>query len=125
MDSMAVTVTNDSSRNIFIAGDPNWDDQELTIDGQPVNRPYELAPGSSAVVGIVDDYNEVGVIFAGARDYDYSGTWFYQQTIGPDPDTGNLSVTDDNPFNSPPVVYTLADQAPLSMTMRFAEGSQG
>jgi len=123
MSSLAVTVKNDSSHDIYVDGDPNWDDQVLTIDGQPQESIYLLGPGSSAVVGITADYNEMGVIFAGAKNYDAGHTWMYQLSIGPDPDTGDQSVTDGGPSGSPAVEYTLADQAPLSMTMNFVDVS--
>jgi hypothetical protein len=121
MDSLAVTVKNGTDQVLFIDGDPNWDDQVLTIDGTPQEQIYGLAAGSSAVVGITADYNEMGVIFATTRNYDYGGGGFYQLTIGPS-DDGNLGVTDGGPNGSPTVQYTLADQAPLSMTMTFTNG---
>lgn len=121
MDSLAVTVRNDTHHELFIDGDPNWDDQELTVNGTPQEQIYGLAAGSSAVVGITADYNEMGVIFATTRNYDYDGGGFYQLTIGPSAD-GNLGVTDGGPNGSPTVQYTLADQAPLSMTMTFTAG---
>lgn len=122
MSSLAVTVKNDSSHDIYIDKDPNWDDQVLTIDGAPQESIYVLAPGSSAVVGITADYNEMGVIFAGSKDYDYGpGSWMYQLSIGPDPDTGDQAVTDGEPSGSPTVEYRLEDQEPLSMTMIFVD----
>jgi hypothetical protein len=120
MGSLAVTAKNDSSHDIFISGDPNWDDQELTFDGQSGKRSDRLAPGSSVVVGISIDYNEMGVIFSGAPDYD-SNTWAYQLSLGLDPESGNQSVTDTNSWGSPTVEYVLQDQKPLSMTMLFVD----
>ena len=117
MDSLAVTVKNDSSHDLFIDGDPNWDDQVLTIDGTPLERVYRLPAGSSAVVGITADYNEMGVIFGSGND-----SWFYQLSIGPD-DTGNQSVTDSYVNGTPTVTYTLRDQAPLSVTMDFVDAN--
>lgn len=121
MNRLSVTVRNDTNQELFIDGDPNWDDQVLTIDGTPRERIYGLGTGSSAVVGITADYNEMGVIFATSRNYDSDGSGFYQLTIGPS-DDGNLGVTDGGPNGSPTVQYTLADQAPLSMTMTFTNG---
>jgi hypothetical protein len=117
MESLAVTVKNDSSHDLFIDGDPNWDDQVLTIDGTPHQKAYRLPAGSSAVVGITADYNEMGVMFGSG-----TGSWFYQLSIGPD-DTGNQSVTDDSTEGTPAVTYTLQDQAPLSMTMDFVDAN--
>lgn len=113
MDSLAVTVNNNASSDLFIDGDPNWDDQVLTINGEPRQEVYRLPAGSSAVVGITADYNEMGVIFGGGND-----GWSYALSIGPD-DAGNQSVTDSFVFGTPPMSYTLQDQSPLSMTMVF------
>ncbi len=123
MDILAVTVRNQSSHDVYVDRDPNWDDQVLTFDGVPGEGIYLLAPGSSVVVGITDDdYNQMGVIFAGAKNYEYPpGAWFYQLTIGPDPDTGDQSVTDSYISGSPTVEYRLEDQEPLSMTMVFVD----
>lgn len=116
MDSLAVTVNNDSSQDLFIDGDPNWDDQVLTIDGTPQEQVYRLPPGASAAVGITADYNEMGVMFGSGND-----SWTYQLSIGPD-ENGNQSVTDSYIHGTPPVNYTVRDQAPLSMTMVFTDG---
>lgn len=122
MGSLAVTVKNDSTHDFYITKDPNWDDQVLTFDGEPAESMYPLEQGSSVVVGITIDYNEMGVIFTSGANYDYDpGTWLYQLTIGPDPETGNQSVTDGGPMKDPTVKYTLSDQEPLSMTMEFVD----
>lgn len=123
MGSLAVTVKNDASLDLYISGDPNWDDQVLTIDGEPQEQVCILHPGSSVVVGLTVDYNEMGVIFASGDNYDYDpGIWLYQLTIGPGAG-GNLTVTDGEPMKDPTAHYTLADQEPLSMTMTFVDGS--
>lgn len=121
MASLAVTVKNDTSQELYIDGDPNWDDQVLTIDGTPQEQGYGLAAGSSAVAGITADFNVMGVIFSTTENYDSDGN-FYQLSIGPT-DEGNLSVTDGGANGTPTVNYTLADQAPMSMTMTFIDGN--
>jgi phage gpG-like protein len=122
MDKLAVTVKNESEEILYIDGDPNWDDQVLTINGTPQKEIYGLNPGGSsqAVVGVVGDSNEFGVIFATSRDSDSDGSGIYQLTIAPD-DGGTLGVTDGGPSGHPTVNYTLDDRKPLSMTMRFVD----
>jgi hypothetical protein len=121
MGKLAVTVKNDASGIVYINGDPNWDDQVLTVDGNPQMEIYPLNPGGeTAVVGIEGDAGEMGVIFSTTTNSDYDGSGFYQLTIGRG-DTGMLDVTDGGPYGSPTVSYTLHDRQPLSMTMVFVD----
>jgi hypothetical protein len=117
MADLVLTVKNDSSHVLFISGDPNWDDQVLTIDGTPQDQPFTLSVGSSA--SVTAGYTEMGVMFSTVPDYDSGPA--YQLSIGPDPDTGNASVTDGNSWGPPPMKYTLSDQTPLSATMTFVD----
>jgi len=117
--SLAVTVKNDSSYDIQIVGDPNWDDQVMTINGKRHEKPYDLKPGGSVVVGIAVDYNQMGVDFT-TKDLDGGGSAGYNLEIGPN-DAGNEDVTDSYPFGNPAVKYTLHDQKPLSMAMVFVD----
>jgi hypothetical protein len=122
MDKLAITVTNSSSHGLYIDRDPNWDDQVLTIDGQPQYSIYLLKPGSSAVVGVTSDYAGMGVIFATTENYDHDDQAFYQLEIGQN-DAGDQDVIGGGPFNTPTVSYTLQDQKPLSMTMVFTDAN--
>ena len=52
MSRPTVTVKNNASYDIFVSGDPNWDDQILLVNGEPIDRPYPLTPGSSIKVSV-------------------------------------------------------------------------
>lgn len=124
MNNPVVTVKNNASIDVYVDGDPNWDDQKLLINGRPARGIYQLAKGGTVKVSVNWDHppddRMMGVIFADKRDYDRGGG-FYQQEIGQNPKTGKLGVTDDSESGKPKIRYTLSDQAPLSMTMTFTD----
>lgn len=125
MTKPVVTVKNNSSRDIFVDSDPNWDDQILQIDGKHLRSVYTLI--QTAIIEISEHWdgpgNELmmGVIFADAANYDSGGVGFYQLSIGQESETGNLGVTDTYENAQPLVRYTLEDQTPWSMTMNFVD----
>ncbi len=120
MDSIAVTVKNESDETMYIDRDPNWDDQVLTIDGKPQMEIYPLNPEAKAVVGVEGGGTEMGVIFATSKGYDDDGSGFYQLTIGVD-DSGTVGITDGGANGQPAVSYTLEDRRASSMTMLFVD----
>ena len=125
MGNPVVTVLNNSHRDIFIDGDPNWDDQILKVNGKPIERPYKLNESASVKVSV--DWDEpgaelmMGVIFADAANYDYGNVGFYQLSIGQELGSGNLGVTDGDASGKPLVRYTVDDQNPWFMTMIFVD----
>lgn len=125
MSNPVITVKNNATRDIFVDGDPNWDDQVLKIDGKPIESVYTLKQGTAIKVSV--DWEGagsdlmMGVIFADAANYDYGNVGFYQLSIGQDPQSGNLDVTDGNSHGQALVRYTVEDQAPWSMTMAFVD----
>lgn len=121
MSTVLVNVVNQASIEVFVSGDPNWDDQELMVNGQTIHAPYLLASGKSAAVSVNWDAppaeEMMGVIFSQTPP---ANTDFYQLAIGADPGSGNLAVTSDNSSGKPAFSYTIGDQAPWSMGMTFA-----
>ena len=97
MSNPIVTVKNHSSQNVYIEGDPNWDDQTLLLNNQPAHGIYTLAPDQSAQLSV--DWSGagreyvMGVIFADGPDYDSGGAGFYQMIIGQLKDSGLLVLT--------------------------------
>ena len=127
MSDAIVRIGNGSSRDIFIQGDPNWDDQILILNGRPKAKPFRLPPGHSAELfvpaednGEIDAY-ALGVIVADGRDVDYGSAGAYQTTIGRQQETGWLGVTDESVLNAPSVRYSTASEGPLSMKMEFVD----
>jgi hypothetical protein len=125
MSNPVVTVKNHSTHDIFIDGDPNWDDQVLLIDGKPTKKIYTLTQGSDVEVSV--HWNQagaelmMGVIFADAAQYDSGDVGFYQLSIGQETTSGNLGVTDGDAEGQPLVRFTVTDQEPWSMTMDFVD----
>ncbi|POA99386.1 hypothetical protein C2134_06940 [Chromobacterium sinusclupearum] len=123
MSHPVVTVKNHSSRHVYIEGDPNWDDQVLLLNNQPLPKLYSLAPDKSIQLSV--DWsgpgNEymMGVIFADGPDYDYGGDGFYQLTIGQSNDSGLLGVTDGDGHAK--VSYSVGQQTAWGMVMDFAD----
>jgi hypothetical protein len=115
-----VTVKNESSRDLFVEGDPNWDDQQLLIDNNPTHSIYTLSEGASIVVSVVGG-DDMGIVFAESKDYESSDGGFYQLEIGHVPGTDNLAVTGIFPYGQLNVLYTISDQQPSSMTMHFLD----
>jgi len=121
MSNPVVTVKNNASIDIFVDGDPNWDDQELMIDGKAITGIYTLTKGTTVTVSVKWESRGaeqmIGVIFAQTKNYDAGGA-FYQLAVGQD-QAGNLAVTEEDAHGKLNIRYTLSDQAPWSMTMNF------
>ncbi len=120
-------VTNHSTRDVFVAGDPNWDDQQLMFNGQRINGARRLGPAQSATVSVPWDphdkgeENMVGVIFADGRSYTSGRAGAYQMSIGQQADTGLLGVSDEHMIQSPAFKYTTTSQTPWSMSVEFVD----
>ena len=131
MSKPVVTVRNNTSRDIFVDRDPNWDDQELMVNDKVLRKIYTLTKGTTITVSVdwegpSDEGGMIGVIFAEAENYDSGGgVGFYQLTVGQDPpNTGNLGITDGGPNGGPlKIKYTLSNQTLWTMTMTFTDAS--
>jgi hypothetical protein len=126
MTQPVVHVVNASAHALFIDHDPNWDDQILVVDGQPVDSIFHLPAGACAVLTVAadtsaaKDANLIGVIFSDGKHYDYGSAGSYQATIGHGAD-GLLGVTDQAIHRQPRIGYVLEAQTDWSMTLRFAD----
>lgn len=120
MSTVLVNVVNQASIDVFVSGDPNWDDQQLMVDGQTIDSPYTISPGGAAAVSVnwsaPPAEEMMGVIFSETRS---ANTDFYQLAVGADPGTGNLAVTSDNSSGELTFRFTARDQTPWSMGMIF------
>jgi hypothetical protein len=120
-------VTNHSTRDVFIAGDPNWDDQVLMVNGERTKGVQRLAPEQSATVSVQWGPHEngeehmMGVIFADGRQYDYGPAGAYQMSIGQHAETGLLGVTDEHVIKRPAFEYATTNPTPWSMDVEFVD----
>jgi hypothetical protein len=122
-----VHISNHSSRDVFIAPAPNWDDQVLLLDGRRLAGAHRLGLGESATLSVQmgpqDQGNEhmMGVIFADGTDYDYGEAGAYQLSIGQNAETGLLGVTDEYTIRCPAVQYAATDRTAWSMNIAFVD----
>jgi hypothetical protein len=120
-------VKNQTSRDLCIEHDPNWDDQQLFINGKPTSELYCLPPDESARVSIDvrgvthKDEHMMGVIFTDTKHYNYQDGGVYQTTIGHHPDTQLLDVTDEYVLTEPSMSYTVDDRTDWSATLTFVD----
>jgi hypothetical protein len=126
MSKPVVTAKNNTSRDIYVAGDPNWDDQQLIVNGNVITETYTLTKGGTITVSVdwegPGEELMMGVIFSEAPNYDDAGVGFYQLSVGQDPKTGNLAVTEGGPNGGAlHIKYTLSDQTPWTMKMDFTD----
>jgi len=120
MSNPVVTVANHASFDIFISGNPNWDDQRVLFNGRHKGR-YKLTPGKSIKVSVKWNHpaadEMMGVDFAQTE----RNPSFYV-AVGQD-QTGNLAITDADQFGKLLIQYTVSDQAPWSMTMTLTDAT--
>lgn len=127
MTDPVVRVINHASQKVCIAGDPNWDDQALLVNGRTANRTRCFAPGTQAQVSIrlgadtTPDEQLMGVIFADGKDFDYGRAGAYQTTVGHHPDSGLIGVTNEHIIRTPAVQYSVGNQTQWSMDMTFTD----
>lgn len=127
MPNPVIHVANHATLPVCIARDPNWDDQVLLIGGRPSRQTRCLDPGANASIGIrlgadtEPEENLMGVIFADAKDVAHGNVGAYHSTIGHDPQTGLLAVTDEHIAGAPSTRYEVANQTQWSMDMTFVD----
>ena len=120
MSSVTVAVSNAAGMDVYVSGDPNWDDQQLMVDGEVIRSPYALPTGSISIVSVNWDSpaaeEMMGVIFGQTKSTNDNS---YHLAVGQDPDSGDLAVTVEHSFGTPAMRYVVSEQAPWSMTMTF------
>ncbi|PMS27013.1 hypothetical protein C0Z19_04365 [Trinickia soli] len=127
MTNPVVHVSNLSSQAVCISHDPNWDDQELLVDGERSTYTTCIASGVDADVSVdaegddSPDEHLMGVIFSDGKDFEYGNAGGYQATIGHHADSGLLAVTDQYTMRSPSIQYSVDNQTQWSMDMTFVD----
>ncbi len=120
-----VTVKNNSSRPLFIAKDPNWDDMVLKVDGKDQDKSYTLTKGGACTVSVAwegaGDEEMLGVMISEAANYDGKNVGGYELSLGQDSQTGNLNVTDSSEMGNPHVRFSVGDATPWAATLTFQD----
>ena len=119
MSTVLVNATNRSDTDVFVSGQPDWDDQQLMVNGETIQGAYKLPDGETVAVSVNWDAppaeEMMGVVFSPDRS---ANTGFFL-AVGEDPATGNLAVTSNNSFGELTFRFTVADQEPWSLAMTF------
>ncbi|MCP4105145.1 MAG: hypothetical protein GY749_06355 [Desulfobacteraceae bacterium] len=108
--SYSITVRNNSSIDIKVSGDPNWDDQQLFAGSRPINIPVLLAKGSS--VELNSEWYEMGVCF---EDSD-----FYM-SISTKSEMGNMGISDDYEPSEQKIKLKIISQTEKSITLELED----
>ncbi len=115
---------NETSGDLIIDGDPNWDDQQLLIDGVDVYSPYNSISGQSVAASVQafddnDDGSELmmGIFYVGP-DNDGENRNNFMMTIGQNSE-GLMSITEVNPLEPMTIKYTVITQTKWTLVLKF------
>lgn len=125
MNEISVTVQNNTSRNLYVTGDPNWDDQVLWINHKLAHGAFLISVGLSALVSMKWDEsppneNMMGIIISEASNPDDGSGGFYQLTIGENPSAQKMSVTDSYVYGAVKEKYIEVGQSAWSLALVFS-----
>lgn len=117
-----LVVQSKTAKNVYVSGDPNWDDQVLILNGS-TDEGYALATEGSPVTASVDwsyppDRLMMGVLISEQKYGDQSA---YQLTIGVNPDTGKMDVTEPDSYGDPGIQYSITERTEDTVTLLFTE----
>ena len=115
---------NATSGDLIIDGDPNWDDQQLRIDGTIVNAPYTSPKGQSVAAsvdgwGATGNENMMGIWYVGPDNNNENRNNF-QMTIGQN-SKGLMDVTDVYPLPPMTIKYTIIAQTKWDIVLKFED----
>lgn len=113
-------VQSETSKDIYVSGDPNWDDQVLILNGS-TDKGYALVTEDSPVTASVNwefppDRLMMGVLISEQKYGDESA---YQLTIGVNPDTGKMDVTEPGSYGDPSIQYSITKRTEDTVTLLF------
>jgi hypothetical protein len=119
-NASTVISVNATKADLKIEGDPNWDDQQLRINGVIVHQPHISPSGEDAEASVSgwgqDEGNEnmMGVMYIAP------GGGTFQMTIGQNSD-GLMSVTDDYPSEGISIKYSVIAQTKWTVVLKFED----
>lgn len=124
-NASTVVSINHTSGDIIIDGDPNWDDQELRIDGVIMTSPYRSQSGQSvgaSVDGWEEDGNNanmMGIFYVGPSNQNEKHNNF-MMTIGQN-DDGLMSITDVTSLQPMTIKYSVVSQTKWILVLKFED----
>ncbi len=124
-NASTVISMNNTSGNLIIDGDPNWDDQELRIDGKIINSPYTSPKGQDVAASVYgwgeNDGNEnmMGIWYVGPNNNNENQNNF-MMTIGQN-DQGLMSITDITPLPPMSIKYSVVAQTKWTLVLKFED----
>lgn len=120
-NTSTVISMNNTSGYLIIDGDPNWDDQQLKIDGNVINAPYTYASGQSVGVSVdgwkQGNANMMGIWYVGPNNNNENKDNF-QMTIGQNSE-GLLAITDVYPLPPMSIKYSVIAQTAWMLVLEF------
>ena len=116
---------NETSEDLIIDGDPNWDDQELRIDGKIIHSAYTSPKGESVAASVRGWANDegnnmmMGIWYSGSNNNNQNQNTF-QFTIGQNHD-GLMDVTENFPLPPMSIKYTVVAQTKWIVVLKFED----
>jgi len=119
MNTILVTVQNNSDQKLYVSGDPNWDDQQLVVNGEVLNSSVALEQNEVVVISMDWDSNERSDFMLGllVSETKFAENNSWQMTLGENAKTTLLDVTDSNELGSPKEIYQVSDETEWSLTL--------
>jgi len=123
MTNPVMVVKSKTAKKVYVSGDPNWDDQVLILNGS-TDESYALVQEGHPVTASVDwgtnppDALMMGVLISEQKHGDQSA---YQLTIGVNPDTGKMDVTEPYSYGDPGFKYSITDRTETTVTLLLTD----
>lgn len=118
MNTVSVTLKNDSNQLLYVSGDPNWDDQALLVDGQLLLGDALLEPNATLVITMNWDFAPdeymLGMIVSQTK-FAANNSW--QMTIGENAQTQLLDITEAYELGHPTQTYRVSNATPWALTL--------
>jgi len=124
-NASTVVSINNTSGDLIIDGDPNWDDQQLRIDGVVISSPYSSTCGQSVGASVdgwgENDGNEnmMGIWYIGPDNNNENQNNF-MMTIGQN-DEELMSITDITPLQPMTIKYSVVSQSKWILVLKFED----
>lgn len=119
MTTVSTTLKNNSNQTLYVSSDPNWDDQELIIDGRIVHGSVPIAKNKTVVVDVAWPLDKPEELMVGLyiSEDKYADNNFLAMTIGENPKTKLLDVTEYDSIGSPKETYQVSDASIWHLTL--------